>query len=208
MRDESVAGLLLAAGAGRRFGRPKALVEYRGEPLVRRAVRLLRAGGCAPVHVVVGAGADELPALPDVELVHNPDWQRGMGLSLRGGLASMPEWVAAAVVVLVDQPLLSPAAVRRVRAAHAAGATVATATYAGRPGHPVLLGRASWPLLDRYATGDRGARDLLRARPDLVVRVPCDDAGHPLDLDTPHDLARATALPGDHAVVVPTESRE
>ncbi|WBB68122.1 nucleotidyltransferase family protein [Micromonospora sp. WMMD812] len=207
MRDESVAGLVLAAGAGRRFGRPKALVEFDGEPLVRRAVRLLRAGGCAPVHVVVGAGADDLPALPDAELVRNPDWRQGMGLSLRRGLASMPEPVAAAVVVLVDQPLLTPAAVRRVRAAHAAGAVVATATYAGRPGHPVLLGRTTWPLLDRYATGDRGARDLLRARPDLVVRVPCDGVGDPLDADTPSDLTRAAALSADHAVVMPHERR-
>lgn len=187
-----MAGLLLAAGGGRRFGRPKALVEFDGEPLVRRALRLLAAGGCAPVHVVVGAGADDLPPLPGAVLVRNPDWYRGMGSSLRLGLASLPTNVTAAVVVLVDQPLLTPAAVRRVRAAYAGGAVVATATYAGRPGHPVLLGRDTWPLLERYATGDRGARDLLRARPDLVLRVPCDGVGVPLDLDTPADLARVT----------------
>ncbi|MGK5740982.1 nucleotidyltransferase family protein [Micromonospora sp. URMC 103] len=199
MRDETVAGLLLAAGAGRRFGRPKALVEFDGEPLVRRALRLLHAGGCAPVHVVVGAGADDLPPLPGAVLVHNPDWRRGMGLSLRLGLASLPRHVAAAVVVLVDQPLLAPAAVRRIRAAHAAGAAIATATYAGRPGHPVLLGRAAWPLLDRHATGDRGARDLLRARPDLVTRVPCDGLGAPVDVDTPKNLAHAHAHAHAHA---------
>ncbi|TDC36179.1 nucleotidyltransferase family protein [Micromonospora sp. 15K316] len=192
MAEEKVAGLVLAAGAGRRFGRPKALVEFEGEQLVLRAVRLLTAGGCAPVHVVVGAGADDLPPLPEAVLVTNPDWSEGMGLSLRLGLASLPAQAGAAVVILVDQPLLSPAAVRRLRAAYAGGAVVATATYAGRPGHPVLLGRDTWPLLDRYATGDRGARDLLRARPDLVVRVPCDGVGVPLDLDTPGDLARAT----------------
>ncbi|MEV4812639.1 nucleotidyltransferase family protein [Micromonospora avicenniae] len=192
MEQGNVAGLLLAAGGGRRFGRPKALVEFDGEPLVRRALRLLAAGGCAPVHVVVGAGADDLPPLPRAVLVRNPDWYRGMGSSLRLGLASLPAHVTAAVVVLVDQPLLTPAAVRRVRAAYAGGAVVATATYAGRPGHPVLLGRDTWPLLERYATGDRGARDLLRARPDLVVRVPCDGVGVPLDLDTPADLARVT----------------
>ncbi|MEU4680048.1 nucleotidyltransferase family protein [Micromonospora sp. NPDC023737] len=192
MEQGIVAGLLLAAGGGRRFGRPKALVEFDGEPLVRRALRLLAAGGCAPVHVVVGAGADDLPPLPEAVLVRNPDWCQGMGLSLRLGLASLPTHVTAAVVVLVDQPLLTPAAVRRVRAAYAGGAVVATATYAGRPGHPVLLGRDTWPLLGRYATGDRGARDLLRAQPDLVVRVPCDGVGVPLDLDTPADLARVT----------------
>ncbi|MET8547716.1 nucleotidyltransferase family protein [Micromonospora zamorensis] len=188
------AGLLLAAGAGRRYGRPKALVELDGVPLVRRGITLLGDGGCAPVHVVLGAGADEVPDLPGAVPVRHDGWPEGLGSSLRRGLASLPADVPAAVVVLVDQPLLSPVAVRRVRAAYAGGALVAVATYAGRPGHPVLLARATWPLLDRYAVGDRGARDLLRDRPDLVVEVPCDDVGAPLDVDTPADLLRLGAL--------------
>ncbi|MCG5444136.1 nucleotidyltransferase family protein [Micromonospora sp. NIE79] len=188
------AGLLLAAGAGRRYGRPKALVELDGEPLVRRAIRLLRDGGCDPVHVVLGAGADEMPDLPGAVPVRHDRWSDGLGSSLLRGLASLPADVPATVVVLVDQPLLSPVAVRRVRAAYAGGALVAVATYAGRPGHPVLLARETWPLLDRYAVGDRGARDLLRDRPDLVVEVPCDDVGAPLDVDTPADLLRLRAL--------------
>ncbi|MEU1643764.1 nucleotidyltransferase family protein [Micromonospora zamorensis] len=188
------AGLLLAAGAGRRYGRPKALVELDGVPLVRRGITLLRDGGCTPVHVVLGAGADEVPDLPGAVPVRHDGWPDGLGSSLRRGLASLPADVPAAVVVLVDQPLLSPAAVRRVRAAYAGGALVAVATYAGRLGHPVLLTRDTWPLLDRYAVGDRGARDLLRDRPDLVVEVPCDDVGAPLDVDTPADLLRLRAL--------------
>ncbi|WP_328534238.1 nucleotidyltransferase family protein [Micromonospora zamorensis] len=188
------AGLLLAAGAGRRYGRPKALVELDGVPLVRRGITLLRDGGCTPVHVVLGAGADDVPDLPGAVPVRHDGWPEGLGSSLRRGLASLPADVPAAVVVLVDQPLLSPVAVRRVRAAYAGGALVAVATYAGRPGHPVLLARQTWPLLDRYAVGDRGARDLLRDRPDLVVEVPCDDVGAPLDVDTPADLLRLRAL--------------
>ncbi|MBQ1034825.1 NTP transferase domain-containing protein [Micromonospora sp. C81] len=188
------AGLLLAAGAGRRYGRPKALVELDGVPLVRRGFTLLRDGGCTPVHVVLGAGADDVPDLPGAVRVRHDGWPEGLGSSLRRGLASLPADVPAAVVVLVDQPLLSPVAVRRVRTAYAAGALVAVATYAGRPGHPVLLTRETWPLLDRYAVGDRGARDLLRDRPDLVVEVPCDDVGAPLDVDTPADLLRLRAL--------------
>ncbi|MET7951991.1 nucleotidyltransferase family protein [Micromonospora sp. NPDC005324] len=184
------AGLLLAAGAGRRYGRPKALVEVDGEPLVRRAIRLLADGGCAPVHVVLGAGADEMPDLPGAVPVRHDRWSDGLGSSLLRGLASLPADVPAAVVVLVDQPLLSPVAVRRVRAAYADGAVVAVATYAGRPGHPILLTRRTWRLLDGYAVGDRGARDLLRDRPDLVVEVPCDDVGSPADVDTPADLLR------------------
>ncbi|MGW3785641.1 nucleotidyltransferase family protein [Micromonospora chokoriensis] len=186
-RTSVIAGLLLAAGAGRRYGRPKALVELDGEPLVRRGVRLLADGGCAPVHVVLGAGADEVPELPGAVPVRHDRWSDGLGSSLRRGLASLPAYAPGAVVVLVDQPLLSPVAVRRVREAYAAEAVV-VATYAGRPGHPILLCRRTWPLLDRYAAGDRGARDLLRERPDLVVEVPCDDVGAPVDVDTPADL--------------------
>ncbi|WUR57277.1 nucleotidyltransferase family protein [Micromonospora chokoriensis] len=188
-RTTVIAGLLLAAGAGRRYGRPKALVELDGEPLVRRGVRLLADGGCAPVHVVLGAGADEVPELPGAVPVRHDRWSDGLGSSLRRGLASLPAAVLGAVVVLVDQPLLSPVAVRRVREAYTAE-TVVVATYAGRPGHPILLCRRTWPLLDRYAVGDRGARDLLRERPDLVVEVPCDDVGAPADVDTPADLLR------------------
>ncbi|MCZ7374643.1 nucleotidyltransferase family protein [Micromonospora sp. WMMC250] len=184
-----IAGLLLAAGAGRRYGRPKALVELNGEPLVRSGVRLLTEGGCAPVHVVLGAGADEVPELPAAVPVRHDSWSDGLGSSLRRGLASLPADVPGAVVVLVDQPLLSPVAVRRVREAYTGGALV-VATYAGRPGHPILLCRRTWPLLDRYAVGDRGARDLLRERPELVIEVPCDDAGAPVDVDTPADLLR------------------
>ena len=143
------AGLLLAAGAGRRYGRPKALVELDGEPLVRRAVRLLGDGGCAPVHVVLGAGADEVPDLPGAVPVRHDRWSDGLGSSLLRGLASLPADVPAAVVVLVDQPLLSPVAVRRVRAAYADGAVVAVATYAGRPGHPILLGSADLAAAER-----------------------------------------------------------
>ncbi|SCF13085.1 nucleotidyltransferase family protein [Micromonospora chokoriensis] len=185
-----VAGLLLAAGAGRRFGRPKALVELDGEPLVRHGVRLLGDGGCAPVHVVLGAGADEMPDLPGAVPVRHDRWADGLGGSLLRGLASLPADTLAALVVLVDQPLLSPVAVRRVRRAHASGAVVAVATYAGRRGHPILLSRPTWPLLHGYAVGDRGARDLLRDWPDLVVEVPCDDVGSPADVDTPADLLR------------------
>ncbi|MFU8854410.1 nucleotidyltransferase family protein [Micromonospora sp. SL1-18] len=185
----TVAGLVLAAGAGRRLGLPKALIEWDGEPLVRRAARLLRSGGCDPVHVVVGAGATRLPPLPGAVPVTNPRWPDGLGSSLLRGLDSLPDLADAVVVVLVDQPWLTPAAVRRVRAAHTAGATVAVATYAGRPGHPILLSRATWPRLAPYATGDRGARDFLRARADLVTRVPCD--GSPADVDTPADLTGA-----------------
>jgi len=182
-----VAGLVLAAGEGRRFGGPKAVALLDGERLVDRAVRLLRDGGCAPVVVVAGAAPLDVDGATVVE---NPEWRSGMGSSLRVGLASM-SGVDAAVLITVDTPWLGAEAVRRVRAAHAAGAAVAVATYGGRRGHPVLLDQAYFAEAATLAVGDVGARAFLAARPELVTPVPCDGTGTPDDVDTPADLDRA-----------------
>jgi CTP:molybdopterin cytidylyltransferase MocA len=191
----SVAGLLLAAGAGRRLGRPKALVEVDGEPLVRRGVRLLAEGGCTPVVAVVGASAEQVRPLCDgAEVVEAADWDTGMGASLRAGLAALSQrpGVGAVVVALVDQPLVTSAAVGRLRSAHDAGAVAAVATYSGRPRNPVLLARSTWPGVAAAATGDEGARGWLRGHPDLVVHVDCTGVGAPDDIDTPADLQALT----------------
>jgi nicotine blue oxidoreductase len=188
-----VAGLVLAAGGGRRMGRPKALLRLRGELLVERACRLLADGGCAPVLAVLGAGAGEVPALAGVTAVRNPDWPTGMASSLRAGLAAVPPAAGAVVVTLVDTPLLGPEAVRRLVAAGRDGAEAAVATYGGEQGHPVLLARAVLAEVAGCATGDRGAGPWLAAHPDRVRRIPCDGTGDPRDLDVPEDLAGVPA---------------
>ena len=188
----SVAGLLLAAGAGRRMGRPKALVEYDGRLLVERALALVTEGGCSPNHVVLGASLDEVVATADLTgatVVPNPDWPSGMGSSLRAGLDSLPADAEAVVVTLVDQPLLTARTVRRLLAAYEQGAVAAIATYAGKPRNPVLLARSTWADVAALAVGDVGARAYLRSHPGLTTPVPCDDVGSPEDLDTPEDLA-------------------
>lgn len=191
-----VAGLLLAAGGGRRLGgRPKALLRYRGRPLVERAVRVLGDGGCGPVHVVLGAGAAQvraaLAAVPEAVPVDNPGWSGGMGSSLRAGLASLaamePE-VSAVLVMLVDQPRIGAAAVARVLAAHRAGAGLVSAAYGGERGHPVLFAREHWEGVAQAAEGDRGARGYLRRHADAVALVECSDIAAPDDIDTPEDL--------------------
>jgi nicotine blue oxidoreductase len=185
-----VAGVLLAAGEGSRFGRPKALVELGGMTLAERGVALLRAGGADPVLVVAGA-ADV--SIDGAYVVKNPDWRTGMGSSLRAALdvlADEDAGVVAAVVALADQPLVGAEAVRRLIDAHRAGATVAVAAYDGQPRNPVLIAREHWVGVIASATGDTGARAFLRARPELVTLVECGDTGQPDDIDTPEDLAR------------------
>lgn len=193
----AVAGMLLAAGAGRRLGAPKALVEIGGERLAERGVGLLVDGGCDPVVVVLGAGADDVLARCDLGqswIVVNHRWDEGMGTSLRAGLDALEDSAAGAVVVaLVDQPRVGPAAVERLAASWRDGGQLVVAAYAGEPRNPVLIDRAWWPSAWAAATGDQGARTLLRARPDLVTLVECGDTGDAADLDTAHDL---TALDG------------
>lgn len=190
-------GLLLAAGAGRRFGRPKALardVDQHGHPTGpawgRRAADLLLGAGCDPVHVTVGARGGEVAALlPTGALaVRVAGWEEGMGASLRAGLLSMqPTTATSTLVLLVDLPGVGDAAVGRLLAHPASGApdTLLRATYDGVAGHPVVLGRDHWAGVVASARGDRGARDYLQQRAVQVVGVECGDVADPEDVDEP-----------------------
>jgi nicotine blue oxidoreductase len=219
-----VAGVLLAAGEGSRFGQPKALVELNGQTLAERGVNLLRTGGADPILVVVGAAPVELDG---THTVYNPQWRTGMGSSLRAALHALAGSaevgsteagsaeagsnagvgtgtgaggdVGAVVVALADQPLVGAEAVARLIAAYRDGATVAVAAYGGQARNPVLLARQYWAEVIALATGDQGARAFLRARPDLVTMVECGDTGRPDDVDTPADLARITAAATERA---------
>lgn len=186
---KNTAGLVLAAGAGRRFGRPKALIEYDGRSLLDRAVATLHAGGCRQVLAVLGAGADQALAAATEAFtpVLNRRWGQGLSTSLKAGLAAVPERYDGVVVTLVDQPRIEPEAVRRVIDAATEGATVAVAVYAGRRGHPMYFAREHLGPIADTAEGDRGARDFLAANPGLVQEVACP--GDPVDVDTPFDLA-------------------
>jgi CTP:molybdopterin cytidylyltransferase MocA len=171
-------GLLLAAGAGRRYGGPKALVDG----WLRHALDALADGGCADRTVVLGAEAEQVrPLVPaGVAVVVADDWAEGMGASLRAGLAHLPD-AEAVVVHLVDLPDVGAEVVRRVLATGAGPATLARATYGGVPGHPVLLGRDHWPGVLASAAGDQGARAYLATHD--VTLVECGDLATGRDVD-------------------------
>jgi molybdenum cofactor cytidylyltransferase len=204
---ERTAGVVLAAGTGSRFlaAVPKLLWPFRGRPLVAWVLDAVLAADLDGVAVVTGAV--DLSSLLDgldgrVVVAENPCWVDGQASSLRRGL----EWCHAAgfdaaVVGLGDQPLVPASAWRTV--GRARESPIATATYRGRRRPPVRLHRTVWPLVS--GTGDEGARELMRRRPDLVREVACE--GDPVDVDTVEDLRRLDEIAAD---VVPraTESAE
>ena len=195
----TIVGIILAAGAGTRMGIPKANLNYRGEPLISRAIRTAFAGGCDQVCAVLGAEVEQAETHAKAEgafIVVNPEWPDGMGVSLRAGLDAVdlaaPD-ASAALVMLVDQPHITGAAVAAVLSAQRGPAdetVLAAAAYEGDRGHPVLLGRAHWPALRPTLTGDAGARAYLREHRDELILVPCEAHADPRDLDRPEDLDR------------------
>ncbi|MBV9291384.1 MAG: nucleotidyltransferase family protein [Frankiales bacterium] len=174
---------------------PKALVELDGELLVDRAARVASAAGCDPVVVVLGAEASRVVSAARLEhavVVVNDDWSTGMSSSLRCGLAALTDLPAgSAIVLLVDQPRVTPDVVRRLAETwRKARPSAVVATYSGEPRNPVLLDRAVWSDLAASVSGDTGAREWLRGHADLIATVACDDLGSAVDIDTRADLAQ------------------
>ena len=185
-----IAGLVLAAGAGTRFGGRKQLATLDGRPLLEHALAAMASAPVKPVVVVLGAAADVVRDGVDMhgaQPIFCDDWQEGQAASLRMGVEALDRSGAEAIVItLGDQPHIAARAIAAVVAARsAAQADAVRATYGGEPGHPVLLERALFEPVCALR-GDTGAREVLRdAR---VTDVPCDGLGDPADVDTPADL--------------------
>lgn len=187
-----IAGAVLAAGAGSRYGRPKALVRtLEGEPWIARAVAALRDGG-ADDAVFVALGAERERAAPLVPAgavrLDVAAWRAGVSETLRAVLAAASDTPADALVIVpVDTPGMPPSTCRRI-IAHADTAAdrlaaLVRATYGGRPGHPVLLGRAHWEGAAASVSGDRGAGAYLAEHG--AQRIECGDLWDGRDIDAP-----------------------
>lgn len=182
----SVCGLVLAAGAGTRFGGPKAFARTPdGTPWLALAVRMLQDAGCGRVLVALGASADDAAALVPhhAQIVRVDDWAEGLSATLRAGLGAASRADADAVLITpVDTPDAPVAAAARVLAAAGGGrAALARATYDGEPGHPVLIGAEHFAELAASLAGDRGAGPYLRAHG--AVAVECGDLWSGADID-------------------------
>ena len=191
-----IAGLMLAAGAGERFGATKQLALLDGRPLLEHGLAAMARVGLDRLIVVLGSHADDVLAGVDLQGAKPllcERWGEGQAASLACGLSSLEEShngdLDAVVVALGDQPGLATGAVHRVLGARGRKPAV-RATYGGQPGHPVVLERELLSKL-RDATGDVGARGVLRRAG--ATEVPCDDLGGGADVDTPADLAALRA---------------
>jgi CTP:molybdopterin cytidylyltransferase MocA len=182
-----IGGVVLAAGAGTRFGGAKQLADLDGRPLLEHSIRAMTVSPVGRVVVVLGAGAEEVVERVDLhgaQPVVCGAWRDGQSASLARGLEELAD-CEAVVVTLGDQPRLSPDAIRRVISARSADAAAVRATYRGDPGHPVLLEHELFERM-RDVTGDHGARNLLLS---VATReVPCGDLGGGEDVDTPSQL--------------------
>ena len=182
----AVAGLVLAAGRGTRFGaEPKLLAALDGQPIVRRTAAAARAAGLDPVIAVTGHAADRVGAALaglGIRLVRNPSYADGLSTSLAAGIRALPAEAPAVIVLRGDMPGVAPGTIRARVAAFDGPCAALVPTFAGRRGNPVLLGRRLFPDLCDL-TGDSGAGALLRGRAD-VAELAVDDPAILADIDT------------------------
>ncbi|MCS7009770.1 MAG: selenium cofactor biosynthesis protein YqeC, partial [Anaerolineales bacterium] len=188
---ERIAGIVLAAGEGRRFGQIKQLLEWRGKPMVRHVAEVALSAGLSPVIVVTGAVSEQvavaLKELP-VVIVHNPAWKEGQSTSVRAGLAALPSDCGAAIFLLADQPLVTPPLLRALVETHQqTQAPTLAPLVGGRHTTPVLFDRVTFPALMRIQ-GDVGGRAIFGQFPPRYL--PWHDEGLLIDLDTPEEWHR------------------
>jgi molybdenum cofactor cytidylyltransferase len=192
---EPTAGIILAAGASTRMGQPKPLLQWRGEPFIRRVARTALDADLSPVVIVAGEHTPEIrAAVADlrVTVIPNPDWEAGQSTSVRCGLRALPDTIRSAIFLLADQPHIPIELVTALKDQHAQSLSPIVAPLIGdRRGNPVLFDRATFDDLQSL-TGDVGGRAVFAKHP--IAYVPWHDANLLLDVDTPEDYQRLRGL--------------
>ncbi|MBU4225189.1 MAG: nucleotidyltransferase family protein, partial [Chloroflexi bacterium] len=192
-------GIILAAGEARRFGQPKQLLDYRGQPFVHAVAQTALKAGLAPVIVVTGANAEPVEAalkdLP-VQIIRNVDWQSGQSSPIRAGLIALTpgpspikgEGGGAAIFLLADQPQVTPSVLRALVERHSLDLSPIVAPQVqGQRANPVLFDRVTFPDL-LALSGDVGGRAIFSKHP--VAYLPWHDDSLLLDVDTAEDYKR------------------
>jgi len=194
----SSTGLVLAAGSSRRMGSPKQLLMVRGKPLLELVVGQVNASNLDEVVVVLGAAAEEIQSRVDLgraRVLVNPEHSAGMSSSLKAGVASLGPDVDRVVVILGDQPNVDATLLNRLLLLQeSSGLPAAALDFNGLLHPPVVLKRELWADL-MSLEGDVGCRAVIRARPELVAKLPVEtDLTHPIDIDTPEDYSSLSPL--------------
>lgn len=198
--DAFLSGVILAAGASRRMGRPKQLLPFGDRCLLQHVLDAAVASRLDEVILVLGCCAPEIraavrwPATRRVQVIVNPDWAQGQSSSLRLGLRSASPQSVGAAILLGDQPQVTGQLIDLIAAAFLAADTPAarpvyTASGTHCPGHPVFLARRIWPAVEQLQ-GDQGARVLIAAHPDWMTEVTLDEQP-PVEIDTIEEYRRA-----------------
>lgn len=188
-----VAGIILAAGAASRMGQPKLLLPWKGEALIRHAVRVALGADLEPVVVVTGSRAQDIQnALLGltVNVIYNPDWEAGQSTSVRAGIRALPPQVRAALFLLGDQPFVSVELIRKIVETYSSSrsAIPILAPFVGeKRSNPVLFDRSIFDVLCGLQ-GDAGARSIFAQHPPQAMQWP--DERLLLDIDTPEDYQR------------------
>jgi molybdenum cofactor cytidylyltransferase len=186
-----VAGIVLAAGGSQRLGRPKQLLEWQGQAFLSLVIKNSLETGLAPLIVVTGADSDiireEIADFP-VKIVHNPDWQDGQSTSMKAGLAALPDGCRAAMLLLSDQPQISPNLIRQlIETWYQERKPITAPEVKGKRANPVLFGRETFDMLNTV-TGDKGGRAVFDQFE--IARLPWVDERVKLDVDNGKEYQR------------------
>ncbi len=186
-RTRPIAAIVLTGGKSERMGSPKALLSYRGQTFLERILQAVHDAGIEETRIVVGHHRDEIQrAFPNLPLVFNPDYNRGMSTSVKAGVRSLPQGIDGAGIFLVDHPMVDASTIALL-AGNLRPGHIVLPLYQGRRGHP------AWFAADLFAeilalAPDEGLNAVVRLDPERVIAVPVSNSGVLLDIDTPEQF--------------------